>query len=813
MESFWQDIRFSLRTLVGKPAFALLAVISLALGIGLNSTIFSLVNAVLLRPLPVEEPDRLVRFYATAGGAASSRVAYADYDELRKAESLSGVVALNMIPLAVGADAQSEQVLGEVVSGNYFSVLGVRAAAGRLFTEQEDRAAESPIAVISHRLWQGRFAGDENIIGTTVSLNGSQFTIVGVADESYAGTFAGAFIDAWVPAHHSGVWLGRGWQSDRAQHKFHLIGRLGNSATIDQAESEIKVIAGNLATAYPDTNRGRSIELGPGTLLHGSRRNAVSVFLAVVMVLVGLVLAIACANVASLQLTRALGRRREIAIRQAMGASRVRVMRLLISESLLIATAGGAVGLLAAFWATDLLKAFNPVPSVPLEFDLSLDYRVLGFTLAVSLISGLMLGIAPALRASRANLADVLKGEAGSTTIDARRSRLRGALVITQVATSLVLLLAAALFLQSLKAAQSIDPGFEPRGALAMDIDLEPRGFSQEQSERFYRELIERVKTSAGVSSASFADLAPLDTATSRRAVTIEGHEPPADAPAIQVSFNTIAPGYFETMKIARVSGRDFTERDIGSSPGVVIINQAMERRYWPDDNAVGKRFRLGDAMSGGRTVEVVGVMRDVKYRTLGEEPTPHMYVPLAQEFQPAMTLLVRTDADPGAMIGAVQRMIQSLDNNVQGFFARTLEQHVGFSLLPARLAATLVGLFGLLALTLALIGVYGAVSYAASQRTREVGIRRALGAQGPDIFKLIVGQGMKLALAGIAIGIAASLMLGGLLSSLLFGVSGTDPLTFVVVSLALAVVAMAACAVPALRAARIEPSRALRQQ
>jgi predicted permease len=480
---------------------------------------------------------------------------------------------------------------------------------------------------------------------------------------------------------------------------------------------------------------------------------------------------------------------------------------------MLVAFAGGAAGLLAAFWATDLLKAFDPIPTVPLQFDLSLDYRVLGFALAASLASGLILGIAPALRASKANLADVLKGEAGSTTNDARRSRLRGALVISQVAISLVLMLAAALFLQSLRAAQSIDAGFEPRGALAMDIDLEPRGFSQEQSERFYRELIERVTASPGVTSASFSNLAPLDTATPRRAVAIEGHEPPAGTPALQISFNTIAPSYFETMRIALASGRDFNERDGAQAPAVVIINETMARRFWPGDTALGKRFRLsGDAMSGGRAVEVIGVARDVKYRTLGEEPAPHIYLPLAQEFQPSMTLLVRTDADPQTMIGAVQRTVQSLDGNVQGFFARTLEQHVGFSLLPARLAATLVGLFGLLALALAVIGVYGAVSYSASQRTREVGIRCALGARGLDIFKLIVGQGMKLALAGIAIGIAGSLMLGGLLSSLLFGVSGTDPLTIIAVSLALAVVAIAACAVPALRAARVEPSQALRE-
>jgi predicted permease len=813
MESLWQDLKFSLRMLVAKPAFTFLAVLSLALGIGLNATIFSLVNAVLLKPLPVEEPDRLVRFYARSDGAPVSRVSYADYSDLRKGESLSEVAALSMIPVAVGANGQGEQILGEVVSGNYFSALGVRAAAGRLFTEEEDRPAASPVAVISYRLWQSRFGGDENIIGRSISLNGSQFTVVGVAGESYFGTFAGAFIDAWVPAHHSGAWLGPLWQADRSQHRFHLIGRLADGATMAQAEAEMKVIAANLATAYPDTNRGRTIELGPATLLHGSRRNAVSIFLAVVMLLVGLVLAIACANVASLQLTRALGRRREIAIRQAMGATRLRMVRLLLSESMLVAFAGGAAGLLAAFWATDLLKAFDPIPTVPLQFDLSLDYRVLGFALAASLASGLILGIAPALRASKANLADVLKGEAGSTTNDARRSRLRGALVISQVAISLVLMLAAALFLQSLRAAQSIDAGFEPRGALAMDIDLEPRGFSQEQSERFYRELIERVTASPGVTSASFSNLAPLDTATPRRAVAIEGHEPPAGTPALQISFNTIAPSYFETMRIALAAGRDFNERDGAQAPAVVIINETMARRFWPGDTALGKRFRLsGDAMSGGRAVEVIGVARDVKYRTLGEEPAPHIYLPLAQEFQPSMTLLVRTDADPQTMIGAVQRTVQSLDGNVQGFFARTLEQHVGFSLLPARLAATLVGLFGLLALTLAVIGVYGAVSYSASQRTREVGIRCALGARGLDIFKLIVGQGMKLALAGIAIGIAGSLMLGGLLSSLLFGVSGTDPLTIIAVSLALAVVAIAACAVPALRAARVEPSQALRE-
>jgi macrolide transport system ATP-binding/permease protein len=793
-----------------RPGLTAVAVLSLALGIGVNSTIFSLVNAVLLRPLPVEQPDRLVRLYAaTADAPGSIRISYPDYADYRdQNEVFSELAGVSLAAISLSADNQTEQLLGEIVSGNYFSALGVRAAFGRTFISEEDRADREPVAVISYGLWQRRFAADPDLIGKIMYLNGSAFTIVGVAAKDYKGTFAGAFIDVWVPINQSTVWLGPGWRADRSKPALHAIGRLKPGISAEQASAGMAALSSQLEQSYPETNRGKSIELGPATLVHGNRRKAISGFLTIIMAMVALVLLIACANVANLMLTRTLGRRRELAIRMALGATRGRLIRHLLTESVLLSLLGGAAGLVAAVWATDLLATFNPIPTVPLQFDLSFDGRVLGFTLFVSILTGVIFGLAPALRASRWNLSTVLKDEAGSLAGHEHKSRLRSFLVVAQVAVSVLLLISAGLFLKSLQRAQAISPGFDPDNAIAMDIDLKPKGLSPLEGKRLYRNLIERVEAMQGAQSVSLADLAPLDIATSTTSVKIEGHEPSPGQSAIRVSSNHVSSGYFQTLRIPLLAGRDFNERDDEEAPRVLIINETMARRYWPGEDAIGRQVRLADDMS---PVEIIGVARDVKYRTLGEDSAAHVYLPFLQNYESSMTLLVRTAGDPKPMLGAVQGELQAVDKDVQGFFARTLIEHMGFSLLPSRLAAALLSVFGLLALVLAVIGIYGVLSYVVSQRTREIGIRLALGARSRDVFKLVVVRGMIPVFIGLIAGIAIALAVTRIFSSLLFGVSATDPLTFVAVSLILSAVALIACYIPARRATKVDAMIALR--
>jgi putative ABC transport system permease protein len=818
MDTLWQDLRYGIRMLFKNPFVTAVAVLSLALGIGANSTIFSLVNAVLLKPLPAERPDRLVRLHSILpDGSRSLQISYPNYIDYRDQNQVfSGLVAVSLTAFTLGADGQTDQILGETVSGNYFTVLGIRAAPGRVFMPEEDRPGGHPVAVVSHGLWQRRFAADPALVGKIVDLNGDSFTVVGLASKEFTGTFAGAVVDVWVPMMQTSAMRGSGALTDRNKASLQAIGRLRDEVNMDQAQAGMSTLVRQIEQAYPDADKGGGITLVEATLLHGSLRSAASGFFGIVMALVALVLLIACANIANLLLARAMGRRREIATRLAMGASRFRIIRQFITESLIVTLLGGAVGILIATWVSALLMRFNPIPFVPLRFDLSVDSRVLLFTLLISLLIGLLLGLAPALQASKPDLVPALKDDSGTVCGSQRRSRLFSMFVIAQVAMSLALLFSAGLFLQSLRNASSLDPGFDPKNALAMDIDLDSKGLSNEQGLQFYRSLVERIRSLPEARSVTLANLAPLDIATQKRGVIIEGHEPPPGQPALRLSFNRVDIAYFQTLGIPLVSGRDFNDRDKAGSAGVVIINENMAKRFWPGVDPIGKQFVLASEAKQDAPemrLEVIGVAKDVKYRTLGEEAQPHMYLPFLQHYDPSMALLVKTAGDPAAMIGTVQREVQKQDAEVQGFFARTLIQHMAFSLMPARLAAALLAVFGLLALLLATVGIYGTISYAVSQRTHEIGLRMALGAQRSDILKLILGHGLAMTLIGIAVGVGASFALARLLSSLLFGVSPTDPLTIAGVALLLSAVGLLACYIPARRATRIDPMVALRYE
>jgi putative ABC transport system permease protein len=810
------DLRFGLRTLSRSPGLAAAAVLVMGLGIGANATIFSLVNAVLLRPLPAAKPDELVRLQGIGPDGGQQTTSYPDYADYRdQNEVFTGLAASSLIPVSLGGGDHAEQLLGEIVSGNYFSVLGVRPASGRIFLPAEDRPGADRIVVISHGLWRRRFASDPGVIGRTLVLNGGSFNVVGIAPQEFTGTFAGVFIDLWVPLQQAGSWLGPQWLSDRDSGGLRLIGRLKPGISLELAQTSLSALAARLAQDDPESRRGEGVVVSPATVLHGSLRGSVSAFLAIVMGVVGVVLLTACANLAGLLLVRAAGRRREMAIRLALGATRSRLARQVLTESLLLASLGGLAGVLLAVWTSQLMNLFNPLPpSIPIRFDLSPDARVLGFTLGLSLLSGLMVGVAPAFQATRSDPAPALKDESGSLAGGPHRSRLRGVFVISQVAMSVILLIGAGLFLRSLRKARGIEPGFEPENALAIDIDLQSRAYSREQAERFYGEAIRRIAALPGVLSATVADLAPLDLATQTTGVVIEGQEPGPGRGSLLVSFNRIGSSYFETLRIPLLGGRDFTERDDAGRPGVVIINETMARRFWPGEDPVGRRFRLaGDERRGlaASSVEVIGVAANVKYRTLGEDPQPHLYLPYRQNYDFARTLLVRTGRDPGGTIPAVQRELRGLDQ--EGFFARTLVQHAGLSLLPARMAATLSAAFGTLTLLLAVVGVYGIVSYSVTQRTREIGVRMALGARPADLLRLVLGQGLKLIATGVAAGLAGAFLLTRFLSTLLYGVSPTDPLTFAGVALLLAGIALLATCVPARRAARLDPMVALRHE
>jgi predicted permease len=601
--------------------------------------------------------------------------------------------------------------------------------------------------------------------------------------------------------------------TQRGNRSFFLMGRLKPGVTIAQAQANFQIIAEQQFKTWPQEWRNirgqsRSISLVPESeaRVMPSFRTPLVIFMALLMTVVGLVLLIACANVANLLLARAAARRKEIAIRLSLGASRGRLIRQLLTESVLLSALGGIGGLLLAAWGANALMTFKPPVPVPLDIDLSIDWRVLGFTIGVSLLTGVLFGLAPALAASRSDLVTSLKDDSGA--VGRGRGRLRGAFVVVQVALSLLLLIGSGLFLRSLRNASSIDPGFDADNLLIMTMDLQLQGYNEPTGRNFIKSMLERVRALPGVEAASITGELPLGMGVSRRGVTIEGYTPqPGESTEIHSS--SISPGYIETLRIPVLRGRSFNEDDRVGSPGVLMINEAFARRYWPGQEAIGKRIQMGDSSSPN--LEVIGVVKDGKYVTLGEEATPYFYMNLAQRYEPGPTLVIRTRGNPLDHFSAVRNEIAVLDKSLPLFDVKTMRQHLALALLPARLAGSVLGIFGLVALILAASGIYGVMAYSVAQRTREVGIRMALGARSVDVLSMIVRQGMKLVGIGLGIGLTGAIALTHLMASLLYGISPTDPLTFVAISLLLSAVALLACYLPARRATKVDPSVALR--
>ncbi len=816
MNTLWQDLRYGLRGLLKNPGFTAVALLSLAIGIGANTTIFSLINALLLRPLPVAAPERLVNVHATnADGSSFHSFSYPDYLDYRDQSNVfDGLAAYTINTYSMTTGGQSERIFGLVASENFFSVMEVRASFGRLFTAEEDRSETGePVAVLSYGYWTRRFGSDTSIVGKTLTLNGHGYTVIGIAPRKFTGPRVAFAPDIYVPMWTQALAIPRGadWIKNRNGGSLEIIGRLKPGETAQSAQANLSVIAKRIADAYPESHTGKGVEVRPTNTGLAFMEGPAIGFMSVLMAIVGLVLLIACANVAGMAFARAASRRKEIAIRLALGAKRSRIMRQLLTESVLLFVMGGIAGLLLAIWLTDLLLAFKPPVPFTIELDLGIDWRVLGFTLIVSLVTGILFGLAPAMQASRPDVLPALKDETGSVPFT--RSRLRSLFVVGQVAVSLVLLVSTGLFLRSLERARVLDPGFKSENVMNVGFDLSIQGYDEARGEQFYRELMKRVEAMPGVTGAAYARNVPLNGGNMELGINVEGVEPPEGRRSFHTDFNVVSPKYFSTLGIQLSRGRDFSDADKQESTRVGVVNETMARRFWAGEDVIGKRFFLGQ-VADGTPVEIVGVVRDGKYRTLGEEPRPYFYLSAAQDYQPQMTLHVRTlPGSAASVLAGIRQEVASMDRSVPLLDVMPLEQATGVSLIPLKAAATVAGIFGLVGLLLAAVGIFGVVSFSVAQRTREIGIRMALGAQVRDVLRLVIGQGMRLALAGVLIGLLASVAVTRLLASLLYGVSATDSFTFIVVALLLSIVALIASYIPARRATKVDPMEALRYE
>ncbi len=810
MQTLIQDLRFGARMLLKKPGFTLIAIITLGLGIGANTAIFSLVNTVALRPLPVAEPERIVEVTPLGRVASIGAFSYPGYKDFRdKNEVFDGLAAYIPAPMNLSQNGVNERVWGYLASGNYFDVLGVRAFKGRIFTQEDDRIPGAhPVAVVSYGCWQRRFGGDPNLVGRGVKLNGHDFTIIGVAPEGFRGTLLIFEPDLYTPMMMAKqIAPGESsWFENRGSGGILAFGRLKPGVSATQARESLNLLTAQVARE-DQYFEGMTFSVTPPGLAVPLLRFGTFGFAGVLMATVALVLLIACVNLANLSLARATQRRKEIAIRLSLGAGRLRIVRQLLTESVVLSLAGGVVGWLIALWMIDLVAAFKPPVDFNLLIDLRPDWRVMVFTLIVSFITGALFGLAPALQASKVDLIPALKDEAGFGGY--RRSRFRNGLVVAQVALSLLLLIAAGLIVRSLQQTQMIGPGFEVENRITMSVDLGLQGYDEARGREFYKQLIARVESLPGVRAASYIDSLPLNLDFNNGVIYVEGQPFTRASDLPVMPYGLVWPRYFKTMGIPLLEGRDFTIQEDKEESRFVIVNETFARRFWPGQDPIGKRLSRGGPDKP--RFEVIGVVKDGKYWTLGEDPRPFVYYPIAREYDENMSLVVHTGVESQSVLNAIRREVERLDANLPLFDVKTMSDHLRLSLFPLRVGAWVAGGFALLALLLAGLGVYGVMAYAVSQRTREIGVRMALGAQSRDVMRLVVKHGMRLALVGLAIGLAGALVLTRLMSSVLYGVSATDVVTFAGVTLLLGSVVLIACYLPARRAAKVDPIIAIR--
>ncbi len=820
MEDLWKDLRYALRMLVKSPGFTVVAVLALGLGIGANTAIFSVFNGMLWRPLPVKDPQQLVVVATQAHGIDFPlNFSYPDFQDYRQLKTVfSDMIVYAPSPVNFGAEGRPERAWVEMVSGNYFSMLGLEAVRGRTFAADEGWVpGKDPLIVLGYKYWQGRFGGDAGVIGRTVQVNQHPFTIIGVAPERYHGAYYFLEPDFYVPL--TTLPLLDTSQADNLNKRgaayFRVLARLQPGVTPAQAMAAAEPTDRRLSQEFPDSHKDMTslvmpeLDARPEPGLGGFMSKAVAVF----MSLVGLVLLIACANVANLILARANGRRKEIATRTALGASRWRMMRQLLTESILLALCGGIAGLVFARWAALALMSIHLPTDIPLHlFDLRMDWRIFSFSFIAAVLTGVVAGILPALQASRTDLADVLKAGGRSGGASTGHHRFRNALVVSQVAVSLVLLACAGFFIRSFQNSAQVDMGFRVDHTLMMSMDVGLQGYNEQRGQQFYKQASERIRALPGVRGAAFAAYIPMGYDNSLVNVFPEG-QAIDDKSKTETAFDDkVEPAYFRTAGVPVIAGREFTEADTATAPKVAIVNETFAKKIWPGQDAIGKAFRTE---KDGPAIQVVGLTRTGKYLFLYESPQLFVYFPMAQRYYSSGTLLVYSEDDPQRLTGAVREQIRQLDAGLPVFGVLTMEAHVkyGKPLLPARLGAMLVGAFGVLGLVLASVGVYGVVAYSVSQRTQEIGIRTALGAQRWNVLGMVLKQGMTMALIGTGVGIVLAFLLFRGLHSVLYGVKSTDVVTLAGVSTLLLVVALAASYVPALRATRVDPVVALREE
>ncbi|HLN99946.1 MAG TPA: ABC transporter permease [Pyrinomonadaceae bacterium] len=802
METLLRDIRYGIRSLLKRPGFTVIALIALALGIGANTAIFSLVNAVLVRPLPFAEPDRLVWVWGNIrNGGNRASVSPLDFVDFRQqVKTFDQFAASLSVPLRINltGNAEPERLTGAAVTGNYFQALGVTPALGRTFVMANEKPGSDQVTVLSYGLWQRRFDGDSNIVNKTIMLDGKSCVVLGVMPPGFSFPQSA---ELWVPLDFDVLPS----MKQRKAHFLSPIARLKPGVTLAQAQADVDAVARHLEEQYPDTNTGWSMRLvSLREQLVGNTRPTLLILFGAV----GFVLLIACANVANLLMVRAAGRQKEIALRTALGAGRYRIIRQMITESVLLALIGGTLGTLLAMWGVDLLVTLS-AESIPSTAQVKIDATVLIFTLLISLVTGVLFGLAPALRALRLNLSEALKEGGRSATAGTQRNRLRSTLVVLESAVAVVLLIGAGLLIRSLIRLQDVSPGFDPRNVLTMRVDLPREKYpTPDKASNFFAELEGRLAGLPGVENVGFISELPLSGQPNDIPYTVEGRPAVSSDQQFDHDFRRVNRQYFGALRIPLLRGRNFTEQEVRQSAKVVIISDLLAQQVFPNEEPLGKRLILA---MGNEPFEIIGIVGDIRHRGLESQPAAAMYLPTYETGW--MNLVIRTKGDPLGLAVSVRKEVQAIDPDQPVADIKTMEQWLDTAVAAPRYRTALLGLFALVALVLASTGIYGVMSYSVTQRTHEIGVRMALGARELDVLKLVVRQGMALVWAGIGIGLLGAVALTRVLSTLLFDVTAKDPLTFAAVAGLLTLVAFVACYLPARRATRVDPLVALRYE
>jgi predicted permease len=825
-EALLADIRYAVRWLRKSPAFTLLAVASFAIGIGFNTAIFTLIDALLFRPLPVERPDRLVNIYTSGNdGDVYATSAYPDFIDWKAQNPVfSDMMAYSGSLAAVNLTDRSRLVLGEVVTGNYFRVLGVKAALGRTLLPEDDAPGADRVAVLSHRAWVSDFGSSPSAVGQTLRIHGQSYSIVGVAPPGFTGMMPILSAELWTTVAHVDDVEPMGIQDNvpsptgtnrldrRGQRWLFVKGRLKPEATVEQSSASLGLLAQQLAIAYPQTNKNRrvSVKASSDVHIHPDADRMLLPIASGLMVVVGMVLLIACANVASMLLARASGRQKEIGVRLAIGANRWRIVRQLVTESAVIAALGSAAGLaLAWLLLRGALSVALPIP-IPLTFAVQMDLRVLSFTMIVTMVAGLLAGLAPALKATRVDLVGELKGDLAVVAASRRRFGLRDGLVASQMAVTTVLLVVAGLLSRSLVSAQKTGVGFSTEGVAVLSAELDMLGYTPERGKAFWEQAVPRVRAIPGVDAVALTERSPFSINYNNSQVFLADHPQPDDR-GVSIAVTRVSPEYFETLRVPILRGRGFTAGDNPLSPGVVVINEAMARKFWPDQDAIGRRFRTRTV--DGPEFEVVGIAANYRVNTVGEATTPYIHFATTQRPQNGYEVLARTRGDAGLLLADLRKELLKMEPNLVFLQNQTMSRQVGATLFPARAGAWAVSGVGVVAMLLAAIGLYGVIGYSVSRRTKEIGVRMALGALPGDVSGLIMLQGLRVAGSGMIVGAVFALMAGFAISGALYGVSPVDPIAWLGATALLLGVAALANLVPARRAARVRPWLALRTE